>query len=199
MTQVLSSQGFYFEPTGASYFWKQANLARDLRVAFHETTHQALKEFMGSDNAPTWVKESAAVYMEYVRWEDEKITTRPWAMSVWNRSFVLEKSRMPVKKLTSVSDADFNGGAERLQYYANAGGFTDFLMNGQGGTYRGGFLEFLHESYKNKGAAPLNEFLGVDMATLETQWAAYHAATFVGIEAKVRADAAKRGLTSLDN
>ncbi|HTL53467.1 MAG TPA: hypothetical protein VL860_12905 [Planctomycetota bacterium] len=186
---LIKSGGFYSHATGESYFYKTPSRQVDLQVAFHETTHQILGEFIRETKTTARVAEMPAVYMEYVRWQNGRILTPPWALSDFLRAMRLDKEVMTVAAYTALTEDQFQCSDEsaRLLHYAMAGGLADFLMNADNGVYRQGFMEFCRDSYKKGEIPPLNEYLGLNAADLEAGWKSYREKNFVGIMGRIKA------------
>lgn len=180
---LLASQGFYSSQLGESVFYKTTTSEQDLRIAFHETTHQILGEYIRGHSGCAWLAEMPAVYMERVQWRGGQIDVPAWSVGSRTRAARLDGQPMRIDQFTALTDLQFHDetGDNRSRHYAVAGGLTDFLMNAEGGIYRQAFMEYLRAGYQQEKLAPLHEYLGLTAEAAEARWLAYQQATFAGL------------------
>lgn len=183
-----SIQGFYSSSQRKAYFYNNPATSEEtaMETLVHEVTHQLLSE--SSQNAVAvghehdfWVVEGVACYLESFRLgESDSIQVGQFdhPRFVAARHMIVEREVYePYVRYSAMGMKQFQAGAqsELQDRYAQATGFTYFLMQYQGGIYRDGFIEFLSQLYSpdqriRERMKPLYDILGVSDRELDEQF-----------------------------
>lgn len=169
-----------------SYFYRPPpdDAIAATETLFHEASHQLVFE-SGPSNAFTsnlgqfWVWEGLGTYFE---------TLRPMADGSYQfGGFVgprLAKARadlvdadgfVDLTALLAMGRAHFQAAEVASDHYAEGMALVVFLLHGQGGRYREGFLEYLAEAYRGRfrpggGGEPLPDRLGTSAQSLDQEF-----------------------------
>ncbi len=146
----------------------------------HEATHQllhvtAFKERGAQGEIPAWVNEGLAEYVA-----TSVIVGPPLAFQAGVpcvRHFATQaaaEDAHDLKRVLSFSTTDFQAGSERLLKYAQSYTLVHFLLHGEDGRHRRGFLDWLRLVYAGRGSTTeLGKCLDTDWKPLERAWQAY--------------------------
>lgn len=160
--------GFYDSGRAASFFYGDGKRV-DFSTLQHELIHQILGEF-SPGHAPPWLAEGAAVYLEDAFFDGELLTLgtisdhdRVMTYLRNLRSSVDEHSFREM--LAFDTSAKWDSG-DISQNYRGAGALVYFLMNFDGGRFRGDFIEMLRDSY-NGAIKPVETYFGLSLDSLD--------------------------------
>jgi Protein of unknown function (DUF1570) len=190
MDQTL---GFYDPPkssTGRSpaYFFRDPD--GDLPVTanlYHEVSHQLLFETAGPNHYTRntgnyWVFEGLGTYFETVEPQSDgslevggRVGRR---MEEAIRSLVDLNLTIPLREFVGFDEANFRHKDREIYLrYQQAMALTVFLMQGRGGAYREGFLDYVREAYRGRirgnTGRKLDDRLGETYPILEAQFLSF--------------------------
>jgi len=146
----------------------------------HEATHQllsvtAFRERGTQGEIPPWVNEGLAEYMATGIVGGPPLAFQAGLPCV--RHFRLQaEARDPhdLKRVLSFSSTDFTAGDERLLKYAQSYTLVHFLLHGDEGRHRAGFLAWLRLVYAGRGSTTeLGKCLDSEWKPLERAWLAH--------------------------
>jgi len=164
--------GVYMSRPGASYFFK-TNLAQNIHVLKHETTHQMFSETKraryGSKNG-AWLVEAVAAYMETCHRRDGRIETAGKS-SHWVRRFASILKGNGAVPLATFDILDYEQFQKVAQVaYPQAASLAHFCMEAEDGKYRERFVEYVRAYYEGKlrsGKGEMERYLGEPYDVLE--------------------------------
>jgi hypothetical protein len=144
---------------------------------FHEASHQLLFESAGPsrlerNRGDYWVWEGLGTYFETVRRDADGVYEVGGRVGPrWEsaRQRVLGHDEMvPLAELVAMGREAFQGGDSRL-HYVEAMALAVYLMNGEGGRMRDGFLDYVSHAYAGRlsGGRTLAGFVGASYEELE--------------------------------
>jgi hypothetical protein len=180
------SEARAFKTTPRSYFFRDPNPAIDTEsTLFHEASHQLLFESAGSskfDRNPGnhWVWEGLGTYFETVRVMDD-----PDAMAVGEpvgprmeqaRLRLVERGELiPIRAFVALDRAQFEASPGIYLHYAEAMALTLFLMHGENGRYRDGFLDYVRTAYDGRlsSGRGLDHYLDTPYEQLDGEFLRY--------------------------
>jgi hypothetical protein len=160
--------GFYSGGTHASYFHAVGGrLSIDLLQ--HEITHQILGEF-ASGGAPSWLGEGAAVFLEDCFFKDGTMVMgglkENEGVNTYARGVKKGEKEHTLKDMLKFrTGRDWDSG-DIAKNYRGAGAVVFFLMNFDGGRYRGDFIEMLRDAYHG-GMRSIEDYFGLSTDSLE--------------------------------
>jgi len=146
----------------------------------HEATHQllfvtAFKERGAQGEIPPWVNEGLAEYVATSVVGGPPLAIEPGLPCV--RHFATQhaaKDAHDLKRVLSFSTTDYQAGSERLLKYAQSYTLVHFLLHGEEGRHRRGFLDWLRLVYAGRGSTTdLGKCLDADWKPLEQAWRAH--------------------------
>ena len=154
-----------------------------LALIFHETTHLVMDRSatLGSPQWSVWLAEGMAVFFEHSPIEQGRV--RLGGKGEAHLALVLARARqgrhLPLPELLRMAPREFYGAHSELAY-AEAGLLVAYLLTGDGGKHREGFLRYYHEELKPgpcepdaDGRHPLERHLGLPADQLEREWLDY--------------------------
>ncbi|HHN45951.1 MAG TPA: hypothetical protein ENN09_00790 [Planctomycetes bacterium] len=142
--------GFYSGAKKASYFYDSGGRFSTLQ---HELTHQILAEFAaGRGGHSPWVAEGAATFLENADFENDVLTNggleRNWRVREYQKNVQSGAQEHPLKYMvdTFSPTGSWNQG-EISKNYRGAAAVWFFLMNFDGGRFRGDTVQLLRDDY----------------------------------------------------
>ena len=167
------SAGMFISTTRESYFYQGY-----VEAIYHEFTHQILHIFSGTNRAPAWLVEGAAVYTQAPAFRDGRMVLGEIGGNHHLLGFfeqMTEGTALNLKQILALEDgrAWSSSTTPDLNYPA-AGILVEYCMESDHRRHRSDFLDFLRDSYVG---ATLNykvwDYLGMDYATFDkgfTDW-----------------------------
>lgn len=175
---ILNSAGFYSPSSGASFFYHGEHYGPFLfNLMQHEVTHQILGEFSQGGCKTTWLTEGIATVLEHaVPLADGRLVL-PRGLDhpeIVQTAQFLKQGRLPsLSQFLAMDHAAFHREPGRSDNYTIAGAFCLFVLDMKGRIYAPDFLEFLFDAYKKREAPDLTEYLGMDLAALDSDFKEY--------------------------
>jgi hypothetical protein len=177
--QVGLSTGMYRDVASTSYFYVDQPLRTD--TWRHELTHQLFQEVLKAEpgvaaDAGFWAVEAIALYMESARplagyYELGGVDARRLQFARYRA--LHEQFYIPIEELAQLSKDQLQHHPEIRKVYSQAAGLAHFLIDGQHGELRSGFIEHLGDLYlSGKRVRPLDELTGKTNSQLDI---GYHA------------------------
>ena len=147
----------------------------------HEAVHQllydtAFRERNRSGALPAWLDEGLAEYVAAGVGEPAATLTFEAGRPARRHFETHARARPPMEleELLGLQVEDFDARAERDLKYAQSYTLVHYLLHGDEGRWRAGFLEYLRSVYETKGARPdLLEHYSGQRRKLEKGWTAY--------------------------
>lgn len=146
----------------------------------HEATHQLLQntaflEKGHEGEIPPWVNEGLAEYVAAGVVRAPRLVYEPGRpMARHFRAHAQAKDPIDLTRVLSLSTGDYDASSDRALKYAQSYTLVHFLLHGEEGRWRDGFLEYLRTVYRGKGSSTdLKRCLDVDWRVLEKAWTAY--------------------------
>ncbi|MHC4108533.1 MAG: gluzincin family metallopeptidase [Planctomycetota bacterium] len=135
-------------------------------IAAHEGWHQYTQRVF-KQHLPIWLEEGIATYMEGYRESMETLRFQPWDNPERRRTLwkaVRRDQLIPLHDLLSRSPQSFldEGKDELLTYYAQVWALTHFLIEGEGGRYRGRLTRLLLDACHGRLQLPPQSASGTD-------------------------------------
>jgi hypothetical protein len=174
-----SAEARGYRSTPRSYFYRDHAGAIDSEsTLFHEASHQLLFESAGPSRLERnrgnfWVWEGLGTYFETVRrgadgvfevggrvgprWDDAR------------RRMIDGGEMVPLPELVAMGRDTFQGGDSVRLHYGEAMALAIYLMNGESGRFRDGFLDYVADAYAGRlsGGQSLALSLGISYEELE--------------------------------
>ncbi len=127
-------------------------------IAAHEGWHQYTQRVF-KQHLPIWLEEGIATYMEGYRESSESLRFHPRDNPERRRTLrkAVHRDRLiPLDELLSRSPQSFlnEGKEELLTYYAQVWALTHFLIEGEGGRYRGRLTKLLLDACRGRLELP---------------------------------------------
>ena len=153
---IAISSGYYAEGKRASFFYWDDN--PPIETWRHEIIHQLLQENAGvnksvGDRGHAWLVEGIAMYFESML-EGKNFVTLGGFDSTRLQYARLRNQRegyfVPMIELDAMGRDDLQTHADIKRLYTQSSGVSQFLMTGEGGKYRDGFLRLIKEFYKDR-------------------------------------------------
>ncbi|MEM8963284.1 MAG: hypothetical protein AAGD38_17495 [Acidobacteriota bacterium] len=143
--QIVHSAGVAM--TGMLAFYRSGSRDSMAGTVIHEMTHMINRRAIGP-GLPSWLEEGLAETLATSALRDDgTIVPDQWARrdgtSFAGQLLAQTGGLPPLRRLLSLDQAVFVSPLEALQSYALAGYFVRFLLDGEDGRYRKGFLKFL--------------------------------------------------------
>ena len=180
------SEAKLFKTTPRSYFYDDPNPAIDTEsTLFHEASHQLLFESAGAskferNSGHHWVWEGLGTYFETVQVDAEsgvmEIGSANGPRMAQARLRLVERNEyIPIRSLISLDRSQFEANPAIYLHYAESMALTLFLMHGENGRYREGFLDYVRTGYEGRlgGSRGLDQFLGVTYNQLDAEFKTY--------------------------
>lgn len=157
-----------------------ASRGLELLTWTHEATHQllsvtAFRERGAQGEIPPWVNEGLAEYFA-----TGVVGGPPLAFQAGlpcTRHFRTQAGAQDahdLKRVLAFSSTDFQAGSDQLLKYAQSYTLVHFLLHGEEGRYRQGFLAWLRLVYAGRGSTTeLEKCLDVEWKPLERAWLAH--------------------------
>ncbi|MDG2012406.1 MAG: DUF1570 domain-containing protein [Pirellulaceae bacterium] len=153
---IAISSGYYAEGKRASFFYWDAE--PPIETWRHEIIHQLLQENAGvnksvGDRGHAWWVEGIAMYFESMLERNHYVTlggfdaTRLQYARLRNQR---EGYFIPMIELDAMGRDDLQSNADIKRLYTQASGVSQYLMNGEAGKHRDGFLRLIKEFYKDR-------------------------------------------------
>ncbi len=154
--QIAESLGYYVPRRKTSFFYSARE--RPWATWHHEVTHQLFQETVGGvanpgEKSQLWVIEGAALYMESMRLFDRYATVGGYDAS---RLQFARYRRLragyfvPFAELSVLGRNDFIRRDDVRRLYSQSAGLVHYLMDGEQGELRPGFLRFLGGVYQGR-------------------------------------------------
>jgi hypothetical protein len=166
---VAWAAGFYTSQKHASYFHAQGQSFVESTLQ-HELTHQILAEYSGGGSPPQWQAEGAAVYLEDAFFQGGTLTlgtleshTRLATYQAALRAGQKEHGLRDVLRFVTIKDWD---SGDIQMNYRGVGAVLYFLMNFDGGRYRGDAIAMLRDAYSGN-ARPTSDYFGLSLGALD--------------------------------
>ncbi len=154
--QIAQSLGYYVPKRKTSFFY--SGRERPWATWHHEVTHQLFQETEGGiadpgERAQIWVVEGVALYMESLRLFDGYATVGGYDAGrlQFARYRRLQSGYyIPLEELSGLGRAELQQRDDVRRVYSQCAGLVHYLMDGQGGRLRPGFLRFVHGVYQGR-------------------------------------------------
>ncbi|MBW8884027.1 MAG: hypothetical protein JF612_04455, partial [Planctomycetia bacterium] len=183
--KAAATLGLYDDKERIAYFF-----AGDKSVYptwFHEGTHQLFQEAVAGTKAEPgqerdfWALEAAALYMESLAEHAGYWTVGGWEADrlQFARYRVLSGDlNLPLAKIGGLSREQIQKSDDIGRIYTQAAGLGHFLIDGEGGAYRKGFLDLIDALYRGKKTdGLLAGATGQPLEKLDEQYRAFLNAT----------------------
>jgi hypothetical protein len=182
------SEAARFRQPTRSYFFRDPDNPIDANsTLFHEGSHQVLFETGSSSYAANvgqfWVWEGLGTYFETFRPQPDgsyQLGGLVGPRIALARQEIGERGGgLPVSELIAMGKTRFSNRDDEVSLrYAEAMALAVFLIHGEDGRYRDGFLDYIADAYRGRFRAggagrPLPERLDVPAATLDEQFRRY--------------------------
>jgi len=161
--------GFYSGGRHASFFYQAGR--HTINTMQHELTHQILGEFAsGYGTHSPWVVEGAAVYLEYATARGGEVILDGIAgnreIAEYRKKLRAGEPEHTLRYLvkTFPTSGTWNQGVI-LRNYRGAGAAWEFLMNFDGGRYRGDTVQLLSDNYQGSMRS-LSDYYGISLKGL---------------------------------
>lgn len=172
------SAGMFIPMTRESYFYQGI-----AEVVYHEFTHQILHIFSGTNQAPSWLTEGAAVYTEAPVFESGRMILGEIEgnehLSAFFQQMKAGKALTLAKILALEDGQEWRSSTTPELNYSAAGMLVEFCMESDNRRHRSDFLDFLRDSYLgNTSNYKVWDYLGLNYAAFDTaysQWIAEQA------------------------
>jgi hypothetical protein len=177
---VVSYRDAYFDPPSNTLLVDAAN-GFEPRVLFHEATHEILyntaeRTKNARGEIPAWLDEGLAEYMGCcMSGLDGHALFVPGATAPGHFK-VHAEARQPydLARVLTFNSGDFMATSRSDLKYAEAYTLVHFLLNGDGGRHKKGFLDFVRSAYKGQSSSThFRDALGGNERELEQAWIAY--------------------------
>ncbi len=169
---------------GVSYFFNDVGGQLDVTsTLYHEASHQLLFESAGPDNYAQnvgnyWVFEGLGTYFETIRARARRLAPgrRPGRPPDRSGAEAADPGARvhpdrAIRRHGPGAVLGQNGGGDYHLHYAESMALAVFLMQADGGRYREGFLDYVHDAYKGRfrggSGRPLEDRLGVRYPELD--------------------------------
>ncbi len=160
--------GFYSGGRGASFFYCTGKRV-SIRTLQHELVHQILGEF-SEDHAPSWLAEGAAVFLEDAFFDGQFLSLGDLVdndrVHSYARNLRSGGSEHTFSEMLRFDSSAAWDSGDISQNYRGAGAIVYFLMNFDGGRYRGDFIEMLSDAYTGRLQA-VEDYFGLSLASLQ--------------------------------
>jgi hypothetical protein len=187
------SLGYYMPPSEAkayrvpprSHFFHDPGQAIDTRsTLFHEASHQLLFEGAGTaayarNRGDYWVWEGLGTYFETLGRDADGawVLGEPRGARLARAPVQLldRGERVPLEEFLAMGRSRFEQDATIARNYVQASALAFFLMHGDGGRYRDGFLDYVRAGYAGKLSAGrgLDWHLGVPLEELDGRFVSF--------------------------
>jgi len=177
---VVSYRDAYFDSSTSTLLVNAVN-GFEPRVLFHEATHEILfntaERTKGArGEIPAWLDEGLAEYMgSCMQGLDAHPVFTPGAIALGHFN-VFAEARTPydLARVLTFNSGDFMATSRSDLKYAEAYTLVHFLLNGEGGKHKKGFLDFVRRAYKGQSSSThFRDALGGHEHELEEAWFAY--------------------------
>ena len=177
---VVSYRDAYFDSSTSTLLVNAAG-GFEPHTLFHEATHEILfntaERTKGSrGEIPAWLDEGLAEYMGCsMSGLDAHPVFSPGAIAMAHFK-VHAEARTPfdLARVLTFSSGDFMASSRSDLKYAEAYTLVHFLLNGDGGKHKKGFLDFVRGAYKGQASSThFRDALGGHERELEEAWVAY--------------------------
>jgi Protein of unknown function (DUF1570) len=177
---VVSYRDAYFDPTTSTLLVNAAN-GFEPRVLFHEATHEILfntaERTKGSrGDIPAWLDEGLAEYMgcSMSGLAGHPVFTSGAVATGHFRVHAEARTPYDLARVLTFNSGDFMASSRSDLKYAEAYTLVHFLLNGDGGKHKKGFLDFVRSAYKGQSSSThFRDALGGHERELEEAWVAY--------------------------
>lgn len=154
---IARTLGLYWTPTRTAYFLPIAADDEEPGAAtiHHEAAHQLFAEMrktspLAGERCGFWALEAAACYME-------SLTPAPYGWTLGGRDagrapaarerLIDDGFHVSLEELCGLGRSELQADERLPAIYSQISGLADFFMNGEGGTYREAFVEYLVRIY----------------------------------------------------
>jgi hypothetical protein len=178
--QIEVTLGYYAKAQQKAFFYLGED-SLDL-TRFHEVTHQLFQESGDAVSDPAeiadfWIIEGIAVYMESLRRHDGYYTAGGFEADRLQYARARRLSGqfyMPLAELVRLGREDLQNHAELRRLYSQSAGLAHFLMDDQGGRFRGPLVDYLTLIYLGRaGRDTLAQRCGQSLEELDSLYASY--------------------------
>jgi hypothetical protein len=185
--ELVSYRNAYFDISSNTLLVNAAN-GFSRRVLFHEATHELLyntAEHMKNSRGeiPSWLNEGLAEYMAYcVEGTDGRPAFTPGAIARAHfKTHAEARQPLDLARVLTLSSGDFAASSLADLKYSEAYTLVHFLLHGENGKHRKGFLDFVRGTYKGQSSSTsFRDAMGGHERELEQAWVAYVKATASG-------------------
>ena len=154
--QIGQSLGYYVPSRRASFFYSERE--RPWSTWHHEVTHQLFHEISGGvddpgERAQIWAVEGVALYMESLRVFDGYATVGGFdAERLQFARYRRLRSGyfVPLEEMAALGREDFQRRSDVRKLYSQSAGVVHYLMDGDAGALRPGFVRFLDGVYQGR-------------------------------------------------
>jgi hypothetical protein len=176
----VSYRDAYFDAPTNTLFVNAAN-GLDRRVLFHEATHEilfntAVRTKGSRGEIPGWLHEGLAEYMAWCMQGSDGHPAFVAGAIAPGHFRIQADARTPfdLARVLNFSSGDFMASSLSDLKYAEAYTLVHFLMHGDGGRHRQGFLDFVRGAYKGQASSThFRDALGGHERELEAAWVTY--------------------------
>jgi hypothetical protein len=177
---MVSYRDAYFDPSTSTLLVNAAN-GFEPRVLFHEATHEILYATAEHTKAargdiPAWLDEGLAEYMGCCTGGTggHPVFTAGAIAAGHFRVHAEARPAYDLARVLTFNSGDFMASLRSDLKYAEAYTLVHFLLNGDGGKYKKGFLDFMRGAYKGQASGThFRDALGGHERELEEAWVAY--------------------------
>ncbi len=164
------SAGMFIPTTRESYFYQGI-----AEVIYHEFTHQILDIFSGTNRAPAWLTEGAAVYTESPVFESGRMVLGEMEGNEHLGAFFQQMKAgkaLTLAKILALEDGrEWMSSTTPDLNYPAAGMLVEFCMESDNRRHRSDFLDFLRDSYLgNTSNYKVWDYLGMNYAAFDTAY-----------------------------
>lgn len=170
--------GIYFNSNHQAYFF--AGAGQDPGTLHHEATHQLFQETRLTSRdvgkaGNFWIVEGIACYMESLTQQENGRSTvgsaKGGRLPAARQALVRDQFYVPLEKLVTYNVDTLQGEPNIAKLYSQAAGLATFLMNYDGGRYRGALIGYLEAVYTGRATTrTLAEKTGTSYEELDRQY-----------------------------
>jgi hypothetical protein len=174
-------QGQYSPAKNQISGWGSKDELDDLLETFrHEGTHQFVAQFIGP-KCPVWLNEGLAEYFKNAQFSGGELTVGQAPLFIVNdlKRALAANRLLPVQQMLSMSADTWNKTThnqtpDAYSQYQEAWVMVHFLQHGDGGKYRGPFLQYIYYLARERDAGDAwQKAFGGDVAGLEKRLCEY--------------------------
>lgn len=175
--QIELTSGYYLDEQKTVFLYVADEATRP--TWYHEVTHQLLQETLDvpagiGERGNMWIVEGIATYLESLRRYDGYVTVGgPDAQRLQfaRYSGLRGAFRLPLSELVPLTRNQLQTHADIRSIYTQSSGLTHFLMDGDGGRWRGPAIRYLSAIYARRDTPEsLVQFVGEPLVQLDRKY-----------------------------